>query len=216
MSEVIPVQQLQNASTDSLKSALAQSLEITAKHLGYLAQIWWELERRGEDLSALRTGLMAYLPLIANQQIEADLVVKYAGQKTLLHALSQLDRSQQRQLIASDSVSVVRLNAEGQRYDELVSLSALGAQEVYRVFNEDHIRDPEMQYRMLLSRTERQRKRKTPPRRARKVEVDEEHRVLQVSNSAADLDRVLTVLSNYYGVDLQQLITQAKEPPSDA
>lgn len=64
-----------------LKAELAKTLSITAEYLMYIAAIWRELESRGEDLSELRHGVMTYIPLIATNQLDARLVVNYAGQK---------------------------------------------------------------------------------------------------------------------------------------
>ena len=51
--------------TPTLRGELARALTVTAETLEYLAAIWRELERRGQDLSELRKGMGQYLPLIA-------------------------------------------------------------------------------------------------------------------------------------------------------
>ena len=51
------VEEIDAETTAELRAGLAQALEVTARHLTYLAALWRELERRGEDLSGLRGGV---------------------------------------------------------------------------------------------------------------------------------------------------------------
>ena len=76
--EPLSPQVLGSMSTQQLRAALAQSLTISARHLAYLASVWGELEKRGEDLSDLRTGLAVYLPQIAAGRLDADAVIRFA------------------------------------------------------------------------------------------------------------------------------------------
>ena len=197
--------QIQKASTDELKRHLAGSLEITAKHMMYMATIWRELEDRGEDLSDLRHGLAAYLPLIAHNRIDAHLVIKYAGQKTLLAALSSLPIEEQRRVAETGRVPVVRI--EGDTPTEVQTpLTQLAAADVNLVFSEDKVRTPSEQAALLERRQSKVGGKKRPRRKARRVKIDREERVLLVSNSAADIDRVVDQLSEFYGIDLQSII----------
>lgn len=198
-------------STDDLKHELGRSLEMTAKHITYLAMIWKELEDRGEDLSDLRHGLAAYLPLIARSKLDASLVIQYAGQKTLLGALSQLPIEEQRQVSESGYVTLVALDDNGQRQELQKPLSKLSAGEVHQVFSDTGIRSSDDQLRLLDRRKNRSAPTKKPKhRRARRVKVDAQENVLLVSNMAADLSRVLDALSDHYKVDLASLIEGAK------
>src|SRR5882724_9369466 len=69
-------QTLRDMDNDTLRRELSRALTVSAEHLIYLAQVWRELERRGEDLSDLRSGLGAYLPLIASGRLAAEAVVR--------------------------------------------------------------------------------------------------------------------------------------------
>lgn len=105
--EYIPGEtRLSSASTDELRTELANALKLTARHLLHMAAIWQELERRGEDLSDLRVGLATYLPLIAAETLEAELVVRLAGRRGLLDRYATLPISEQRRLLTNDSVGL--------------------------------------------------------------------------------------------------------------
>lgn len=106
--------ELGTMSTQMLRTALAQSLTMTAQHLRYLAVIWRELESRGEDLSDLRTGLAVYLPQIASGQLTADAVIRFAGQPTVLRAIATLPESDQVRMARGDSVQVLSAGDDGQ------------------------------------------------------------------------------------------------------
>lgn len=199
---------LQSMSTDDLKSLLAHSVQVTARHLQYLAAIWVELERRGEDLSSMRAGILEYLPMIANHRIDARVVVNYAGQKTLLAALSRLPIETQSSIVESGYVTVVSLDHDGSHQDLQTPLNGLTARQVYQVFADDRLRTPAEQYKLLAAkeaRTESTRSRS--PRKSRRVKV--ENGVLIVSSAAADLDRVIDALSEHYGVDIRSVLKKS-------
>lgn len=96
-----------NMDTPMLREELSRALDLTARHLLYLAAVWAELERRGEDLSALRSGLVVYLPLIAAKTVMPEVVVRFAGNQTLLRAVSMLPPEKQAKIAAGEPVLVV-------------------------------------------------------------------------------------------------------------
>ncbi|EFS6724215.1 hypothetical protein HW181_004677, partial [Salmonella enterica] len=158
MNQITEASNLASLSTLELKNELSRGLEITSRHLVYLAKIWRELENRGEDLSDIRHGMLSYLPLIANEQVEPGLVVNYAGQKTLLAALTSLPIEVQRQIsetgyvdMASDDGRVVQ-----------VQVSRLRAADVYRVFDmqAQRVRPVAEQAKLIM---ETARRRPLPP-----------------------------------------------------
>lgn len=93
--------------TEELRAELARSLEITAVQMVRLAAIVGELERRGEDLSGLRVGLLGYLRRIAAGQVLPELVVRYQGRPAVLRIAANLPLGDQRRLIASDTLDLV-------------------------------------------------------------------------------------------------------------
>ena len=94
----LDLERLRTISTEQLRAELAQALGLTARHLLYLAAVWRELERRGEDLSDLRSGIGVYLPAIAAGSVLPETVVRFAGKPTLLRAVAALTPDEQRRL----------------------------------------------------------------------------------------------------------------------
>lgn len=95
----LDVKRLTDVDTSILKRELADGLRLTTDHLNYLAAIWGELERRGEDLSNLRIGVGTYLSKIATGKLLADVVVKYAGEPMTINRLAVHDISVQQSVI---------------------------------------------------------------------------------------------------------------------
>lgn len=188
---VTPVSDLAAASTADLRHELARALDITAKHLTYLATIWAELESRGEDLSDLRHGIATYLPMIANNRINADLVVKYAGQKTLLAALAELPIEEQNRVAETGTVSVV-VDAAGERVTIETPLAGLSAAQVHQVFSDDGVRSPDEQI-ALIEATPKFRRSSTRRRIARKIAVEDIDGI-QVINVGGKRVRISTVI----------------------
>ncbi|UOO77907.1 hypothetical protein LVJ85_05455 [Neisseria sp. Dent CA1/247] len=139
-------------STAELKERLAAAVSITAEYLTYIAAVWQELEKRGEDMSSLRHGLMAYIPMIANKRLDARVVVNYAGQKTLIASLASLPIERQQQLIEKGSIDIVELSDDKQQLVRSVELSQLTAAQVYQAIGDGYIKKPDEQYQMLLVR----------------------------------------------------------------
>lgn len=146
-------------SDQQLRDELARSLTVTARTLQYLASIWRELENRGVDLSEMRSGLGKYLPMIAAGQLDADAVVKFAGQRALIRAVSSLTVDDQRRLAAGETLSVMRLAADGKIEQTQLRAGELTASQVRLVFDEGRIRNPDEQRRMLESATGAARRR---------------------------------------------------------
>jgi hypothetical protein len=77
---------------------------LTSEYLLYLAAIWGELERRGEDLSDLKRGIGKYLPLIASGSVLADTVVAFAGEPATLRAVAALPPKEQERIVRGGGV----------------------------------------------------------------------------------------------------------------
>jgi hypothetical protein len=194
---------LKVASIDQLRRELSRALQITSKHLVYLGAIWRELEERGVDLSDLRSGIAAYLPMIAHERLNAELVVKYAGQKMLLNALAQLPMHEQNTIAKDGFVTVVKL--DGDDVSEIqVPLTSLSSHDVYRVFSDKGVRPPSEQVR-LLSKKPKPPKR---PRRARRVALDREDASIVVGQSSVSIDRLICLISDYYKTDIAAMIAE--------
>lgn len=147
--DVLRINDLAAVPTDDLKRELAEAVGVTARTLRRMAVIWRELERRGEDMSALRGGLMGYLPMIAEDRLEPELVVRGAGQATMLKAAMALPLHQQRQIIEK-GVPVARLDPEtGDIAVENVPIEKLSIYDVRQAFAPDGIRGQGEQVRLI-------------------------------------------------------------------
>lgn len=146
---------LREVSTEELRSRLAGALQITAESLEHLALIWGELDRRGEDLSGLRSGLAAYLPLIASERLLPGLVVRHAGQAMLLKSLSQMPLAEQRRIFERGTVTVVEVTTEGAVREAEVPTPTLTSAQVRRIFAGDRLRTPAEQTTLLAPRAKR-------------------------------------------------------------
>jgi hypothetical protein len=147
---------LATKTTDELRAALATSLTLTAQHLVHLSAIWTELESRGEDLSELRTGISVYLPLIARGDLNAQLVIKYAGQTMLLRHMAELPKEDQDRLVIDDTVTVVDYR-DGEFIETSMAASKIDARLLSQVFQKG-ILNSEKQHEIARRRVMRKQK----------------------------------------------------------
>jgi len=99
---------LKHLSTDDLRSHLARAIEMTAEAISYMASVVDELERRGEDLSAMRSGLLPYLRAVAARRLAPEAVVAFAGQRMFLRSLERLPLEEQREIASGKKVAARR------------------------------------------------------------------------------------------------------------
>jgi hypothetical protein len=201
-------QDLTQAATDALKRRLAEQMELSARHLVEMAAIWTELERRGEDLSALRTGLTDYLPRIAAGELDAHAVVQFAGHRQLLRYLSTLPIERQRHLLEVGEVDLVLAESGETTRRKLAHLSG---REVTQVFGHGLVRSPADQARLMTAKTATQRAQARRSKKAASVrirygalEVDGER--VTAGGKPLRADDLLELLSKHYGVDLANTI----------
>ncbi len=95
----VQIEKLGIASTGELREALGRALSLTATYLTYIAAVWVELERRGEDLSTLKTGIGKYVAAIGAGTLLAETVVAFSGQPVLLSRAAKLPVVEQRRAI---------------------------------------------------------------------------------------------------------------------
>ena len=100
---------LEDVTTEQLRVELARALEVTAENLLWLARLWRELERRGEDLRELRSGIRTFLPLIADGRLDAQTAVQFAGNVIMLRALATLPIKEQKRIAAGGKIDVVMI-----------------------------------------------------------------------------------------------------------
>lgn len=196
MTNLIPKteSQLATMNTGDLKNHFAESLELTAKHMTYMGMIWLELEKRGEDLSDLKKGLAIYIPMIAHGIVEAETVIQYAGQKTLLTALTALSLDDQRKITGTGTIPYFNTETEATEQRELVDLSV---RDITQIFNDDKIRTPDQQQEFLSSKTARPGKKRIP-RKATRVSIDKQGGAIVTGKSRIDIDSTIAALKASY------------------
>jgi hypothetical protein len=197
-------------STQQLREQLAQSLTMTARHLSYLASIWGELERRGEDLSDLRVGLAAYLPQIAAGRLDAEAVIRFAGQATVLKSVAMLPLQEQRAIAQGKPVRVLTVNARGDYEDAELPAYTLTAAQARMVFGGDRLRTPREQQAMLES-ARLSKARRVVPGPQNRVRYDQSADVLRIGRSSATVGVVMAALMGTGGGEDQRDAVQPQE-----
>jgi len=144
--DALPGIDLIETDTETLRRELASTLTMTARQMQRLALIWQELERRGEDLSDLRTGLASYFPLIASGKLDAQAVVQFAGKTTLLNKIALLPLAEQRKLAEGGNVTLVVAAPEGGFREVDKPVHALTLTQTMQVFGDGRIRSPKEQF----------------------------------------------------------------------
>jgi len=201
--------QLQQLSTDELKKEFFSSLDITVRHFQHMANIWRILEERGEDMAQYRDGIAIYIEMIAHNRLDANLVVKYAGRKALLNALSRIPIDKQKDIAENDEIEIARIGDDDEISSEKVKLSLLPTADIYDVIDDKGIRSVAEQQRILVKREGKGKSKKRKQRKARKVEINSKEKTLQVGPTIVDLDKVVEALSKYYDIDIKKLKDQA-------
>ena len=197
--------QISSASTNDLKKEFARGLTITSEYLMYMSAIWNELNQRGEDLTDLRSGMMEYMPMIATKQLDAELVVKYAGQKTLLSYLSKLTKKEQSEIVKTGCVDFITVNEEGIKSKKL-TLSSARASDLHQAFDPNRgVRSLEEQEEIVLAKE----RRKTVHRKSRavtKILIETGGQNIVAGGKSIKIESILEAVGDYYKVDLVSLI----------
>ena len=192
--------QLDQMTTQQLRGELARSLTISAQHLAYLAAVWAALEERGEDLSDLRIGLAVYLPQIAAGRLEAEAVLRFAGQPTVLRSMAGLPLDRQRELAKGAPVPVLSINAQGGY--ETVELPAytLTAAQARMVFDGDKMRSVPEQ-RAILEAARVSKARRTRPGPDNRVRFDAEADLVRIGRASATVGEVVAAIAGAPAID---------------
>lgn len=180
--------------TATLRGELARALTVTADTLFYLAEIWKELERRGEDLSDLRAGIGRYIPLIAAGRLDASAVVQFAGRPALLRAMQTLTTKEQRRIATGGQLDVATIGPDGSVIETKVSAALLTGEQIRLAFGEDGIRPLEEQMNLIASANVRRHRQRAPAARNYRVRVDIERGTVQVGRMVVTVKEVVSAL----------------------
>lgn len=195
-------QQIYNASVEDLKRELARGLEITAERLKYVATIWQELHRRGEDLSDLRSGLMEYIPLIATQQVDPNLVIACAGHKTLLSALSRLPISKQNEIAKNGGVSIAHLDENGEKVIVEKTLANLRVEDIYYAFGDGYVRNASEQIKLRLKHSVKPKAQKKP-RKTSNIRFNDDGATMRIGTNTVSIEQLIETLSERFNIEIK-------------
>ena len=146
---------LTRLSNEELRTVLAKQLTLTAAALMEAALIWTELQRRGVDMTALRSGLASYLPRIARRELAAEAVVTFAGRRALLQSLSGMSLDEQRRYAAGETVNVVECDDNGALVTSQRQLNELSQREIVLVIANGRVRTPAEQRQSIAHMNQR-------------------------------------------------------------
>lgn len=183
--------------TPVLLRELRRALAVTAETIAYLGDVWRELERRGEDLSAYRVGLGEYLPLVAAGQLAPEAMVNFTGRLQLLRAVRLLPVDKQRQLAAGATVTVIREDREtGILTPNEVPAVNLTGEQIRLVFDSGRMRDVAEQVNMIESaRVAARRRRSLPASRHYRIHVDKAAKTVKIGRMVLPLQAVIDALT---------------------
>ena len=139
---------------------------------------------------------MAYIPLIAHDRLDARVVLQFAGQKTLLAALSRLSIHEQCKVLDTGVVPSLRIE-DGQAVEKRLPLGSLAAADVHLIFDDAGVRSIADQRVLLASRLGREIKKKKDKayRTVRKATV--ENGRLVIGGVAMDAAKVAELLKSH-------------------
>jgi len=199
------LQNLSSIDTKVLLQYLHKGFEITIKQVNFLAKIWYELEKRGEDLTNLKASWLASLPLVAQGKLEPAVMVNYSGRKSIITAMSALPLSKQQELTTQKTVSVARLKADGKKFYPVdIEISALSMKDIHQVFDvrKGEVLSFENQVRKL-------QKKKTPKSRQKNLNFDGKN--LNIGMHKVNFQQVLKTVHAYY----EQTVTLIDDVPKN-
>lgn len=189
---------IKSASTDELKLMFHTGLEVTAQYIKDLAEIWRELESRGEDLSELSSSITKYFPLISKNQMTPAAIVKYAGQEVLLRELSYIPIRDQEKIVEAGAVQFVTKNDEDDSFDiDMADLSAMHVRHYSQIFDNGKVRTVEEQKDFIRLQEAKKtiKARAAKPVRKRKVTFNEKRQSLTCAGVEMRYLDVLEALS---------------------
>lgn len=182
---------LQSMDTSELRKELARGLNLTAASLVRLAMIWAELERRGESLDELRTGVARSLPMIAAGRLAAESVVAFAGRPLVLKSLEGVPLDVQRRLADGEPIPVY---LPGEDAPKAMPLSRIPSAAIARVIADGVVRTPAEQ--RLASRP---KKKKLRDDRNYTILVDRDARTIKIGKMTIPLASVIAAMAESGG-----------------
>lgn len=194
-----------------LKARLAECLARTADDLREMAAIVGELEARGEDLDALKLGMIHYLRRIAAGELLPEIVVHFSGNPQVLDLVALLPLSDQRQLVKGEGVEYVAISS-GQLVERRIDLLYATRAQIKQVMTAGRLRSKPEQ----IAYIEGESTRRKPPagkRRARKITVDRVTREVVVGKMRVPIADLLSAIAEAAGHPGDVLVEEGPHMP---
>lgn len=187
---------MQNLSVQGLREELAKSIAITAHSIAYLANVWRELERRGEDLSDIKSGLISYLPMVAAGRLQPEAVVHFAGRAMLLKRISALPPQQQLALANGERIPVV-IEQDGELVEQQLQADEIPSQLLAQVFTDGGVRPVTEQQLLAAVKVAVKGKKKTKKSAAGrpvKIQIDMAKNLMMAGKAELRLSDVIAAM----------------------
>ena len=194
---------LTSLTIDDLRAELAKQMQLTAQHLIRLAAVVAELERRGEDLSDLRIGMLHHLRRIAAGQVLPEIVVRFANAPGLLAKIGAMPIPDQQRLIDGESIKLLVNSPDGGVGHLMVDPMKLTRQQVTQIFARDHIRD-EQEQRLVLAAQRNKNSQRPKTAVHGKIRTNRKDKTVSVGRYQIDVPNLLAALAELaedYGDD---------------
>ncbi len=204
MSSLVPItsaSEITAWTTQQLRQEIARGLSLVAENLVRLAAVWQELERRGEDLSDLRRGIVRFLPAIACGELAAETVVAFSMRPSLIDLLRGVPLSEQKRLAGGGTVEVI--DPSNPTTVQNLSLQSLTATAARVVIADGRVRTPAEQRVVFRAKPRKEHVRESRKFRPR---YDPATGVVTIGRMKIRLSDLLAELSSATGPD---------HPPAD-
>lgn len=185
-------QDLAALTTEQLKSMLLETLGVSVAAFLEASRIVKELESRGVDLASLRIALVDYFRLIANGQLDPELLLRFFAKLNKLKILATLPLPEQSRFARGGKVLLVEYAPDGSMTHRLADPYEMRPGQLQQVFDYGRIR-PETEQQLIL--VEQQTRARKPVRdKFGRFVLDDDTRIVKLGNHAvpfAELDNLL-------------------------
>jgi len=159
---------ISSLSNQELDQLFAESLTNTAKGLHIMALCFSEKLRRGLPTPDIRSGILIYIPAIAQGKLAAEAVVTFAGMPSVINRLKGMNLEEQRKFAAGKRIEVAERDENGEIVFEKKPLALLTCKQVIRAIDFGQVRSRPAQINSLKNEVITTRR---PPKQKRKVKI---------------------------------------------
>lgn len=201
--QLIEYGSIEKISTDDLKRYLKNGFQITAKNLYSLSLIWKELTIRGVDLSEFKNSAVTrFLPLISDNIISSEFIVKYSGQRMLINHIKNLPIRDREKIMNDEYVEVLDFAKNGNNKVVKKPLKLLNAKEITMILTATGIKSITDQ-KVILERISTKKRKKSF---TALISINKIDNTIEVGKQRTSISLVIEKLSQHYGVDIEGFV----------